>query len=771
MTEQSILTEPTDTRQPLLSVRDLRVSFPSEAGRVDAVRGVSFDLHRGRTLGIVGESGSGKSVTSMAVMGLLPEYASVTGEVALDGQNVLALDDRAMSKVRGKHIGMIFQDPLSSLTPIFSIGAQIVEALQIHQDISSAAAWKRAVELLDLVGIPNPQRRAKGFPHEFSGGMRQRAVIAMAIANDPDLIIADEPTTALDVTVQAQILDVLKTAQRETGAAVIMITHDLGVVAGSADDVMVMYAGKPVERAGVDELFARPRMPYTIGLMGAIPRLDDRARDALTPVPGTPPLLVDLPDACPFAARCPVAADACRAAEPELLAIGAQPASGDQPASGGQPASGDRPTIGGEAGGGKASGSAAVQPPAVRAPAGEAPSVETPGAVHSVACRRAGEISDGTIDGEPVFPVPAVREPEAAAVPREERPKVLELSGLTKTFPLTKGGLLKRKVGTVFAVNGIDLDIREGETLGLVGESGCGKTTTLLEIMGLKPPERGSISVAGKNAADLRSKREIGAVRREMQMVFQDPMGALDPRMTVFDILAEPLRAVGGHGKDDLSRQIGELMELVGLDPEHRDRFPAAFSGGQRQRIGIARALATKPKLLVLDEPVSALDVSVQAGVINLLNDLKAELGLSYLFVAHDLSVVRHISDRVAVMYLGRIVETGDIDAVFDHPSHPYTKALLSAIPLPDPVAERSRERVLLKGDLPSPTDDSPGCRFVSRCPLHLTLPESRKRQCLDITPELTERATPDHSSACHFADMTPADLTTSADVPTERQS
>ncbi|MEU6439734.1 ABC transporter ATP-binding protein [Streptomyces sp. NPDC047046] len=729
MTEQSTITTPADTRQPLLSVRDLRVSFPSEAGRVDAVRGVSFDLHRGRTLGIVGESGSGKSVTSMAVMGLLPEYASVTGEVTLGGKNILALDDRAMSKVRGKHIGMIFQDPLSSLTPIFSIGAQIVEALQIHQDISSAAAWKRAVELLDLVGIPNPERRAKGFPHEFSGGMRQRAVIAMAIANDPDLIIADEPTTALDVTVQAQILDVLKTAQRETGAAVIMITHDLGVVAGSADDVMVMYAGKPVERAGVDELFARPRMPYTIGLMGAIPRLDDRARDALTPVPGTPPLLVDLPDACPFAARCPVAEDACRAREPELLAIG-----GTQP--------GDSP---------------AVKP------------AET--AVHSVACRRASEISDGAIGGEPVFPVPEVREPEAAAVPREERPKVLELSGLTKTFPLTKGGLLKRKVGTVFAVNGIDLDIREGETLGLVGESGCGKTTTLLEIMGLKPPERGSISIAGKNAAELRHKRDIAAVRREMQMVFQDPMGALDPRMTVFDILAEPLRAAGGHAKGDLTRQIGELMELVGLDPEHRDRFPAAFSGGQRQRIGIARALATKPKLLVLDEPVSALDVSVQAGVINLLNDLKAELGLSYLFVAHDLSVVRHISDRVAVMYLGRIVEVGDIDSVFDHPSHPYTKALLSAIPLPDPVAERGRERVLLKGDLPSPTDDSPGCRFVSRCPLHLTLPESRKRQCLDITPELIARATPDHSSACHFADSTPADLTTSADVPTERQS
>ncbi|MFE6761014.1 dipeptide ABC transporter ATP-binding protein [Streptomyces sp. NPDC057689] len=703
MIEQRAVTTEPGTQRALLSVRDLKVAFPSEAGRVDAVRGVSFDLHRGKTLGIVGESGSGKSVTSMAVMGLLPEYASVTGEILLDGKNLLDLDDRRMSKVRGQQIGMIFQDPLSSLTPIFSIGAQIVESLQIHQDISSAAAWKRAVELLDLVGIPNPDRRAKGFPHEFSGGMRQRAVIAMAIANDPDLIIADEPTTALDVTVQAQILDVLKTAQRETGAAVIMITHDLGVVAGSADDVMVMYAGRPVEHAGVDELFAQPRMPYTIGLMGAIPRLDDRDREALTPVPGTPPLLVDLPDACPFAARCPAVEDACREAEPPLLAIGK---------------------------------------------AGS-------GAAHSAACRRAQEIEDGSIGGEPIFPVPAAREDRAAEVPREDRPKVLELSGVTKTFPLTKGGLLKRKVGTVFAVNGIDLDIREGETLGLVGESGCGKTTTLLEIMGLKPPEQGSIAVCGHDTAGLKRKQDISAVRRDMQMVFQDPMGALDPRMTIFDILAEPLRAAGERDKKVLSTKVAELMELVGLDPEHRDRFPSAFSGGQRQRIGIARALSTKPRLLVLDEPVSALDVSVQAGVINLLNDLKAELGLSYLFVAHDLSVVCHISDRVAVMYLGRIVEIGSTDSVFDNPRHPYTKALLSAIPLPDPVAERTRERVLLEGDLPSPTDETPGCRFVSRCPLHTTLSEPQKERCRGVTPLLTDRGDPDHRDACHFAGTT----------------
>jgi len=682
--------------EPVLAVRDLRVSFPSEAGRVDAVRGVDFDLYPGRTLGIVGESGSGKSVTSMAVMGLLPDYAAVSGSVSLGGRELLELDDRTMSDIRGRELGMIFQDPLSSLTPIFTVGRQIVEALQVHQDLSRDVAWKRAVELLDLVGIPNASVRVRSFPHEFSGGMRQRVVIAMAIANDPRVIVADEPTTALDVTVQAQVLEVLTLAQAETGAALIMITHDLGVVAGAADEVMVMYAGRPVEKAPVDELFGRPRMPYTIGLLGAVPRVDTAERVPLVPIQGNPPLLVDQPPGCPFVPRCPISIPECTEREPALAPV---PAHAD----------------------------------------------------HSVACIRADQIQDGRIEGAPVFPLPTAPEAPAGALPREQRPPVLELDGLSKTFPVLKGALLKRRVGWVYAVSDVDLDIREGETVGLVGESGCGKTTTLIEIMNLRPPQHGGIRVGGVDVESLRGRGAERELRRRLQMVFQDPMGALDPRLTVFDILAEPLRAIGEKDRSVIDNRVDELMELVGLDPEHIDRFPTAFSGGQRQRIGIARALATNPSLVVLDEPVSALDVSIQAGVINLLNELKAKLGLSYLFVSHDLSVVRHISDRVAVMYLGRIVEVGAVDQVFAHPQHPYTEALLSAIPVPDPQVERARKRVILRGDLPSPTDSTPGCRFVSRCPLHLTLNDAQRARCTDDTPRLTGGGVSDQRNACHF--------------------
>lgn len=678
---------------PLLSVRDLAVSFPSEAGVVDAVRGVSFDLHPGRTLAIVGESGSGKSVTSLAVMGLHPRSARITGSIRLDDRELLGLTDAQMSQVRGNDMSMIFQDPLSALTPVYTVGDQIIEALQAHdRALSSRAAEARAVELLSIVGIPRPQERLRSFPHEFSGGMRQRVVIAIAMANNPRVIIADEPTTALDVTIQAQILDVLDRAQDETGAAVLLITHDMGVVAHSADDVLVMYAGRAVETAPVDELFSNTRMPYSIGLLAAIPRVDARADAPLVPIAGNPPLLIDLPHACPFAPRCPIAMDTCRDGEPDLRAVDGQ-------------------------------------------------------TDHRAACIRL----DRTAEGD-VYPVPDIPRSAIERVPREGREVVLRVEGLGREFALTKGSLFKRRIGTVRAVDGVSFDIREGETLAIVGESGSGKSTTLLEIMDMNP-QSGTVELAGVDVSTVSGGKAERILRRNAQIVFQDPMGALDPRMTVGDIIAEPLRSMGFEG--DPSHRVRELMSLVGLSPAHVERFASAFSGGQRQRIGIARALATNPRLVVLDEPVSALDVSIQAGVINLLEELKARLGLSYLLVAHDLSVVRHIADRVGVMYLGKFVEFGDSDSIFENPSHPYTQALLSAIPIPDPRIERTRDRIVLTGDLPSPASRPEGCPFVSRCPLYQSLTsDADRRRCETEPPALVPRAH-DHADACHFSSPT----------------
>ncbi|MDV9196898.1 ABC transporter ATP-binding protein [Streptomyces sp. Wh19] len=675
---------------PVLSVRDLRVTFPSEAGPVEAVRGVGFDLLPGRTLGIVGESGSGKSATAMAVMGLLPPSAELRGQVLLGGRDLIGLGDKELSAVRGNSIGMVFQDPLSALTPIFSVGRLLSDALRVHQDLTKRAAWEQAVELLDLVGIPDPRGRAKSFPHEFSGGMRQRVVIAMAIANKPSVLVADEPTTALDVTVQAQILDVLRLAQKETGAGLVLITHDLGVVAGHADDIAVMYAGRFVERAGVDELFRRPAMPYTARLLAAVPTVDSGVHRPLVPIGGEPPALVDLPGGCPFASRCAVARDECRADEPELR--------------------------------------------------------EITGHGH-VACLRADEIADGTLDsaGETG---PGDRPSGSGST--ETGDVVLRVEDLVKTFPVTKGALLKRRVGTLHAVNRVSFELRAGETLGLVGESGSGKTTTLLEVLRLKQPEGGRIEVAGTDVATVGSAARVRELRRDVQIVMQDPLGALNPRLPVFQLLAEPLRAIG-RDRESIRSRIHELLTLVGLDASVSGRFPAALSGGQRQRVGIARALATEPKLLALDEPLSALDVSVQAGVINLLARLKRELGLAYLVVAHDLAVVRYISDRIAVMYLGHIVETGDTETIFADPKHPYTRALLSAIPVPDPQRERARERVVLRGEQPSATRPPAGCVFVDRCPLYRLADEEVRRRCRTERPEPTAVAgRPGHQYACH---------------------
>jgi peptide/nickel transport system ATP-binding protein len=687
------------TSGTVLSVRDLHVTFPSEAGPVKAVRGLSFDLAAGESMAIVGESGSGKSVTSLAIMGLLPSTAKITGSVMLHGDELLNRNDESMSKLRGDSISMIFQDPLSALTPVYSIGDQIVEAIQVHHEMSGEAARKRAIELLDLVGIPNPDVRVRSFPHEFSGGMRQRAMIAMAIANDPDVIIADEPTTALDVTIQAQVLEVLKTAQRETQAALIMITHDLGVVAGIADRVTVMYAGRPIEQGSVDDIFYRPRMPYTIGLLGAVPRLDATDKKALATLEGNPPSVVNLPPGCPFMPRCPMSTEACLPEEPPLAPT-------------------DHPN-------------------------------------HFAACIYSDVIAADNLSYTDIFPAPMITPSPLIRQPREQRDTVLELAGMKRHYPLMKGAIFRRRVGTVYAVDGIDLEIKEGETLGLVGESGCGKTSTLLEVLHLKAPTGGRIVVLGKSVEKMRGK-ERKQMRRDLQVVFQDPMASLDPRMPVFDLIAEPM-GVFKYSKADILDRVNELLRLVGLEPGHASRYPQQFSGGQRQRIGIARALALEPKLIVLDEPVSALDVSIQAGVINLLDELKTKLSLSYLFVAHDLAVIRHIADRVAVMYLGKIVEVGEVGEVYEHPTHPYTQALLSAIPIADPEKERTRARIILTGDLPSPANPPSGCKFRTRCQKFPTLTREQQAVCIDVVPDLYDvRGGDDHNSACHYNEEVP---------------
>ncbi|WP_370381302.1 dipeptide ABC transporter ATP-binding protein [Catenulispora sp. GAS73] len=714
----------------VLEVTDLRVSFPGEKGkRLEAVRGLSYQVRRGETLAIVGESGSGKSVSSMAAIGLLPTNAAVTGSVRFRGRELLGLNDKEMSRIRGAGISMVFQDPLSALTPVYRVGEAIAAAIRVHQDVSSDTATRRAVELLELVGIPDPVRRAQAFPHEFSGGMRQRVMIAMAIANDPDVIIADEPTTALDVTVQAQILEVLATAKQATGAAIVLITHDLGVVAGFADRATVMYAGRPVETATVEELFAAPKMPYTAGLLGSLPRLDAGRGARLRSIPGSPPSLLELGAGCPFAARCEFVVDVCRTAEPELVEIGPGRAAACHRSGEGLDLMAAEPVT--------------TEADAVVEPIGES----------EIEIAKTADVG----------PEPSVAEP------------VLTVRDLIKHHPLTKGSIIRRRIGTVRAVDGVSLDIAAGSTLALVGESGSGKTTTVMEILRLHAPQAGSISVLGQDLDELNRGRNVRRrakqVRAGIAAVFQDPLASLDPRLPVGDLLAEPLRT---HGHEKVAPRVRELLEMVGLEASHANRFPREFSGGQRQRIAIARALALEPRLVVLDEPVSALDVSVRAGILNLLADLQRELGLAYLFVSHDLAVVRHVADRVAVLNLGRVVEYGDADSVFEDPRHPYTRALLSAVPVPDPVVERRRERIVLPGDPPSPVvldgdvEALRGCRFRSRCPLYAALDDDSARElCERQDPELTAVGTgaepgvgtsagtgagpgADRSAACH---------------------
>lgn len=670
---------------PILEIKNLSVTFPSEFGQVQAVRNLSLDLMPGEVLGIVGESGSGKSVTSLATVGLLPGSATVTGEIIYNGMNLLELDDKDLSRYRGSDIAMIFQDPLSALNPVQTIGRQISESLLIHQDISSEVALDRAIELLEVVGIPKPNERIASYAHEFSGGMRQRVMIALAIANQPKILIADEPTTALDVTVQAQILEVLKHARDLTNASVVLVTHDLGVVAGIADRVAIMYSGKVVETGPVEKIYRNPAMPYTIGLLRSIPRIDSKRGTKLASIAGTPPSPTSLPLGCSFAPRCPAALPACSTTLPELELVGAD---------------------------------------------------------HSAACIRLADISNLSqtkqlyADGESQV----TRQSQVGDV-------VLSINELHKTFPLLRGAIRRRKVGSVFAVDGVSLELKAGQSMALVGESGCGKTTTLLEIMNLVAPQNGTITFLGKDVSKI-SKGERKALRKDLQIVFQDPFASLDPRLPIGDAIAEPLQSFG-YSKKDQNDRITELLELVGLNPAHASRFPSEFSGGQRQRIAIARALALNPQVIALDEPVSALDVSVRAGILNLLTELQEKLNLSYLFVSHDLAVVRHIVDNVSVMYLGSIIESGPVDQVFNNPKHPYTQALASAVPIPDPAIEKNRKRIVLEGELPSPANPPSGCRFHNRCQIRNLLPAEKQELCATTRPEITKQN--DRTFACHF--------------------
>ncbi len=557
-----------------------------------------------------------------------------------------------MRQIRGNDIAMIFQEPMTSLNPAYTVGNQIAEQVRAHRDVGRAEAWARAVDMLDQVGIPDPERRARDYPHAFSGGMRQRVMIAMALSCEPKLLIADEPTTALDVTTQAQILELLASLQQQRQMAMIFVTHDLGVIADIADDVVVMYAGQVAERTAVADLFDRPHHPYSEALLASMPQLAP-AGSALKVIAGQVPRPDEVIVGCRFGPRCEHVTDGCR------------------------------------------SGPVALLPSA------------SPGGL--VRCVRSGELAlsgVGRLRGE------TDAQPLHAGPPAE---RLLDISGLRMTFPV-RTGPLRRVTGVVKAVDGVDLRVPVGRTLGLVGESGSGKSTLARLILRLVDPSDGAIVLDGADLTHMEG-RELRHTRRSMQIVFQDPYSSLDPRMRVNDIVGEPLEIYDRLTGGERDERVAGLLEQVGLGRYALYRRPHEFSGGQRQRIAIARALAPGPRLLVCDEPVSALDVSTQSQVINLLTDLQARLGLAFLFIAHDLSVVRHISDRIAVMYLGRIVEEGDAEEVYLRPRHPYTEALLSAIPVPDVHRPAGTERIVLTGEVANPLDPPTGCTFHPRCP------------------------------------------------------
>jgi len=685
------------TPDNLLEVRDLKTHFFTDEGIVKAVDGVSFNIPRGKTLCVVGESGCGKSITARSILQVVDRPGRIVGGDILfqpePGQtlNLAKMHPRGaeIRAIRGKDITMIFQEPMSSLSALYTIGNQIIEAIRWHLPLSKQEARNLAIQALGKVGIPRPAELIDSYSFELSGGMRQRAMIAMALVCEPKLLIADEPTTALDVTTQANILDLIRSLQRDMGMSVMFITHDLGVVAEIADEVAVMYLGAIVEHGPVQQIFDNPKHPYTRALLDSIPRLDVRRRSRLSAIRGIVPHPLHRPGGCPFHDRCEAAvAGICDT----------------------------------------------VVPPAVTLDDGREVRCLMYGEQALIPVQEIGRSVNGA--DEPVSPV------------LKSDKVVLRVRDLNMHFPITKG-FFNRTVGYVKAVDGVSFEVYQGETLALVGESGCGKTTLGQTLLRLYDPTSGSMqySPSEGETVDLAEldHSQLKHYHREIRMIFQDPHSSLNPRLPVLEIVGEALKVNGIAQGAALEERVRDMLQRVGLRPEYIRRYPHAFSGGERQRIGIARALAPYPKVVVADEPVSALDVSVQAQILNLLKDLQAEFGLTYLFISHDLSVVAHISDRVAVMYVGKIVELADTQTLFENPQHPYTEALLSAVLKPDPHARNDSSRIRLEGDVADPANPPSGCAFHPRC-------RYAQAKCQTEVPAL--RTTREgHFVACHFAE------------------